>query len=177
VSYVTVPDYEAWAGPIADGEGVARAQVALDAACEAVREYTCQAIDLVTDDEIGVVGSGTQYLLLPQLPVAEVASITDEDAAAVDDWSLRDSGIVYRAEGWRAGHLYTVTYTHGWAPEDVPGDIKMATFQLAHGFTSSLSGQVQQESIGGYSVSYARGENTSPLASIDRRIIKRVPVP
>jgi hypothetical protein len=174
VSYVTIADYEQWAG-VTDDDDVPRVTVSLEAACDAVRDYIGQTIDLVTDDAMEIPGSGTQFLLLPELPVVSVASITDEDAEAVDDWTLRDSGILYRREGWAHGHIYTVTNTHGWAT--VPADIKIATFQVASSLASSQSGTIQQESIGGYSVSYMRGDDSSPLASIEKRIVKRVPVP
>jgi hypothetical protein len=80
--------------------------------------------------------------------------------------------------GWRAGHHYTVTYTHGWAPEDIPGDIKMATYQLTQSLALQQAGEIQSESIGGYSVSYMSGSTGGfSLSSLDRRVIKRVPAP
>lgn len=170
--YVTLAEYETWLGS-PDTEDINRNVLCLEAACDAVREYICQDIDHVTDDEVTVIGSGTEYLLLPQLPVLAVASITDEDAETVEDWTLRDSGILYRREGWRVGHAYTVTYDHGW--ESVPADIKIATFKLAQSFETS-GGTISQETIGGYSVSYSR-DGEHPLTPLDRRVVKRTPVP
>jgi hypothetical protein len=187
VSYVTLADYEAWVGPIADAADVNRATVSLDAACDTVRQYICQTIDLVEDDVIEVTGSGTHVILLPELPVGSVSSVQDEDAEEVDDWVLQDSGRLWLDTGWRHNHLYSVTYSHGWAAEEVPSDIKITTYRMAGFYAREALGQaVSTESIGGYSVGYTTpGEamrtgamyQRSPLLALEKRIIKRVPTP
>jgi hypothetical protein len=187
VSYVTLPDYESWAGPITDGAEINRTQVALDAACDTVRQYICQTIDLVEDEVLEVRGSGTHVLLLPELPVVDVTSVQDEDADEVDDWVLQDSGRLWLDTGWRHNHLYSVTYSHGWAAEDVPSDIKITTYRMTGFYVQMAAGPtVSTESIGGYSVGYATpGEamrtgamyQRSPLLALEKRIIKRVPTP
>jgi len=92
----------------------------------------------VVDDTITLRARGSSDLLLParpvssasvQLPGVEVPEIADEDlgAALVLDSRL---GILTRQAGWPEG-LVRVTYTHGYEPQLVPGDIQDVVLERA----------------------------------------------
>jgi hypothetical protein len=174
VAFITIDDYTASAGEPSD---YPRAEAAIDAACEQVRQYLHQHITFVAGDEVTVSGSGTGALLLPQLPVVAVNSIT-YDGTDVEGWWVDESGVVRRNAGWPRWRRYVVDYDHGW--DEVPVDIVMATVRLAAQlYSSATSGEIRQETIGSYSVTYAvdDGDTSGPLSAIDRRVVKRVPVP
>lgn len=168
--FVPLVDYLAWADITDPGE-VARAQVALNSACDRVRRHRCQTIDLVTGDVLTLPGSDTRALMLPELPVNSVTSVIG-DGVAVTDWMVDGYGILWRTtpNWWPRSSTYVVTYSHGWAPANVPGDIREVTFKLAQ---VEAGGGVQQESIDGYSVIYQ--DTTSLLSSLE--VVKRVPLP
>jgi hypothetical protein len=176
--YVTVADYEVWAGTVADA---ARADFALEAACDAVRQYLCQQVDEVADDVVVLQGSGTEWLLLPEQPVTDVASVDDADGDPVTDWELAN-GALRLLVGWRPDVRYTVTYTHGWPVAEIPADIRMVTFRLARALYRLSEGEIRSESIGSYSVTYLQsssGQSAADvvLSALDRRVVKQVPVP
>jgi len=118
-----------------------RTVIALDSACEVVRGYIGQTINLVEDDEVFVDGTGTRSLLLPQLPVVGIAEVTTFDRNGEDetaltegvDFKIGDGGVLWRisAEGstgwgiWPWGHRNIfVVYTHGYTviPVTASGD-------------------------------------------------------
>jgi hypothetical protein len=93
---------------------------AADAACQAVRDYINQDLNLVRHDTITVNGNGRKELLLPQLPVLEVHEIQVSDEIVADtDWVLGAHGILYRVETpyvWQSGvGNIDIEYTRGWA--------------------------------------------------------------
>ena len=61
-------------------------------ACDRVRDYLCQQIDQVVGDVVTVYGTGTRAMLLPELPVTVVTSITF-DGDAVTDYTVDDYGL------------------------------------------------------------------------------------
>jgi hypothetical protein len=134
---------------------------ALGAATEAIRKYTDQHISYVADDEITLDGSGTDILLLPELPVHEVSSVEkweSDDFTAVDstDYTFRLNGagmLVRRSGEWGFGRQgVKVTYTHGY--ERIPADIRMICTVMA-GRAYSQAGE-ESEGIGqGFNTTYA----------------------
>jgi hypothetical protein len=171
-SFVDASDYLAYYN--LGGDDMYRAEVDLDAACDRIRDYLGQTVDLVTGDVVTVAGTGTRALTLPELPVVSVASITD-DGTAVTDWTVDEYGIVWRTDPywWPRGHDYEITYTHGYAPADVPAILKVAAFKLAR--LEGLGTGVRQESAGPFSVTYESPEQV--LAVLAQRVVKRVAVP
>lgn len=154
----------------------ARAVLALDAACDAVREHMCQTIARVTNEVITVVGSNTRALLLPELPVITVTSVVASGAALID-WSIdpTGAGILWRDDPgyWPRTDKFVVTYTHGYATSaDIPAHIRRVTIQLAK-LDFDNPGSIQQEGAGPFSVTYA--QSGSLLASLP--VLKRVPMP
>lgn len=136
--------------------------IAVDSACQIVRDYIKQQVNYVEDDEILVSGDGTDCLFLPELPVWDVLSVheSDEDGAneteldGGPDFVLGDGGLLWRRGGdWPDGKMnIRVTYTHGWSPtppgsgddfEAVPPTLRMIALQVAariyeQGLSSSL---------------------------------------
>src|ERR1051326_5505376 len=107
--------------------------IALEGASAAVQTYTGQTLAFVEEDTVRVHGTGTQSLLLPQVPVGTISDITVTDLADVDtvltediDFVVEsDSGILWRTgfDVWTRGKLnVSVTYDHGYDP--VPGDVQ-----------------------------------------------------
>ena len=107
----------------------------VDAACDIVRTLAEQRFDLVADDVETLDGPGTDALVLPQLPVAEVSAVTvDGDAVDAGDYALTSEGVVVRTDGgkWTKGRQnIAVTYTHGYAPDDMPRDVRMVALAIA----------------------------------------------
>jgi hypothetical protein len=172
--FVTFDDYIA-AGGSEDHDQI-RVDFALKAACEQVRRYLGLQVTLVAGDVVTVSGSGTTALLLPELPVVSVNSVTF-DGEPVEDWWADESGILRRPGGWVRWRRYVVDYDHGWA--EVPADIVSATARLASQlYLSANADGIRQETIGSYSVTYAVTEDMiGPLSVLDGLRSKRVPVP
>lgn len=114
------------------------------AAEEAVKGVIDQDVILVTDDEVRMDGTGTSALLLDQLPVVDITSITENDVELTEDtdFYLAAAGIVRRTwpTFWRVGlGNIVVTYSHGWSQigdpdgNQVPLDIREAALDYAKG--------------------------------------------
>lgn len=155
------------------------AVMALEAASEIVRRYCRRRFTYVADDTVILDGTGRYSLLLPQYPVVEVTSITEDDVELVDndDWIVdTEAGILYRRSLgylygalWNRGrHNVTVTYSHGYTlpgepPVDgvdpLPSDLQLIVAQIASRALVTVgggsSGDVESETIGSYSVTYA----------------------
>jgi hypothetical protein len=172
-AFVTIDEYIDYYG-ITDPTGLARAEVDLDAACDRIRDHLCQTIDEVEDDVVTLYGTGTRALTLPELPVTAVTTVVD-DGETLTDWTVDEYGLIWRTDPayWPRGHEYVVTYSHGYAPADVPAILKVVAFKLAR--LEGLSSGVRQESAGPFSVTYDNSDQL--LGVLDRRIVKRVPVP
>jgi hypothetical protein len=181
----------------------ARAIIALDAACQTIRTYTEQTLNLVRNDVQTY--RGFQTLLLPELPVVQVNSVMLRgDLVDADDWFLAFGGEVV-VKDWRRlrfqwDDIVEVDYDHGWAVEEsdivqdesgegdvdrMPSDIRMVALRLAAGLfqTSGVSAGMRSESLGAYSYTRMDGAlGTGILADaekviLDRYRVKKVPVP
>lgn len=140
-----------------------KALACVDAACDLVRSFTGQTINLVEDDEVVLDGSGTDTLLLPEAPVSEVSEVTilryldgaiSEETPLVD-YALRD-GILVRTDAatFLRGRLrYAITYTHGYPDAELPRDLRMVALQAAVRLFTQANGAVF-ESLGRYQVRY-----------------------
>lgn len=141
----------------------------VDAACDACRTIAEQAFNLEEDDYVVLDGSGTDALLLPELPVGEVSQVLKYDPSAVSwdevdetTYSLTDQGcLVLLGKGakWAKGRQnFGITYSHGYAAEDLPRDVRMVALSLAA--RTYKQGVAEYESLGQYSVRYAAAGNT-----------------
>lgn len=166
-----------------DVTGDLMAELAVGSACETLRDMIGQDLDGKVDDVVTLDGSGTDALLLPQLPVAEVAAVyllTAGDPILVPaaNYYLGDDGVLYMRRGlrWLPGRgLYQVIYSHGWNTQaesggsgsglnvsDLPALPRtlriLATTWAARIYDQGL---VSQESVGGYQVIYSAESSLS----------------
>lgn len=154
--------------PLTGGELLTK--IALDGACEAVRQELHRTLNLVEDDAIVLDPTWTQALILPERPAHEVSLVTI-DGASVDDANVRldvERGVLYLLDGslwWSARNGITLTYTHGYALDEsgvtgtierVPSNIRLVALRLAaavyrsRGKTTASGGAITGENIGTY---------------------------
>ena len=180
----------------------ARAIIALDAACQTIRTYTEQTLNLVRNDV--QTWRGFQTLLLPELPVVQVNSVTLRgELVDAEDWFLAFGGEVV-IKTWRQTRQWydtvKVDYDHGWAIEEadivqdesdegdvdrMPSDIRLVALRLAAGQyqMAGTSAGMRSESLGAYSYTRMDGAMGTGILSapekmiLDRYRVKKVPVP
>lgn len=113
----------------------ARAELVLELASWAVqsaaRNVSGQIVE-IEDDVRLLDGTGTRTLVLPGRPVTAVDKV-EIGGTEVSGFTFSTNGVLERTAGvWPKGRRnIEVTYTHGFAPEDIPGEIKVATLQAA----------------------------------------------
>jgi len=145
--------------------------IALDAACQVVRDELHRDVNYLGDDEVVLDGTGTDTFILPQRPVVEVTEILEDgDVVDPDDYQVDGpKGLVRLFDGcwlWGKGTL-AVTYDHGWALSEeaigadprlsrVPSSIRAVALRLAGGLyrttqvSVAVGGNVTEETIGSY---------------------------
>jgi hypothetical protein len=148
-------------------------QIALDAACQAVRTYLGQDINLVENDVEIHSGSGRRKLRLRERPVRSISSVlvgTTQTVATA--YSLvGDTITLLDSAWWESGDdNVSVTYTHGYDlseapdPDDtirVPADIRLVALSIARRVYTSVgtdlasAGGVISETMGDYSYTLA----------------------
>lgn len=172
MAFATPDDLSAYLGRAV--ENTVQAQLALDLATGIIQAETGQTLELVTDDVVRLRGSSASPLYLPERPVVSVASIEGDDVRD-DEW-VHLGEYVTRAYGWPP--YVTVTYTHGY--EVIPDDVRGITLAIAARLMAQNdpSGPpVEQETIGTYSVRYARtlaaGGTTALLTDGERSHLRR----
>lgn len=155
------------------------AQLALDAATEAIQSYTRQTIFEVVDDVVKLDGTGSDTLLLPQQHVTAVSEVIididkdtpqtllDPSHGSNADYDFTESGILVRREGQTAlfqNQFYAVfgvwpdrrrsvqvTYTHGYDP--VPANVRMICLVAAARAYAQDGAAV--EATGTFNITYA----------------------
>src|SRR4029077_16054196 len=105
-------------------------KIALDGACEAVRQELHRVLNRGEDEDIVLDGTNTGTLILPERPVHAIDNVTiDGEVVDADVIDLDvDSGLLRLTDGsvWGAGvSNVALTYTHGYALDepDVDGTI------------------------------------------------------
>lgn len=159
--FITTTDMSDYLGrDVTDDPG---ALIALDAACDTVRTFAERDFNRTTGT-VTLDGTGTDSLLLPQLPVNSAGTVS-VDGTAVTDYTLNSNGILFRGSVSAEGAAYTaskwpegrqnivVTYDYGYDPADLPRDVRMVALSLASRLV--VQGVAVEESIGGVSVKYA----------------------
>lgn len=135
--------------------------IAVGSACDIVRALTEQAFNQVIGGTAVLDGTGTDALLLPQLPVTAAGTVT-VNGDAVTDYTLSSNGILYRggsigdacSSAWPSGRQnITVTYDHGYADDEVPLDVCMVALAIAARLV--VQGPLKSETIGQVSATYA----------------------
>jgi hypothetical protein len=133
--------------------------IATDAACDICRTIGEQTFNAATST-VTLDGTGTDAILLPELPVNAAGTVT-VNGTAVTDYTLNGNGILFRGSvgvsqcgTWPAGRQnISVTFDHGYAEVDLPRDVRMVALAIASRLV--LQGPVKQESVGPVSLSYA----------------------
>ena len=154
------------------------ALAAVDAACDMVRTMTGQDFNL-TMGTVVLDGTGTDSLLLPQIPVTDIDSVTiggtvnagtTTGGTAVTSWMVRDDGVLLRTAGAATGDpSYTgetlplkwpkgrqniqVVYTHGYGTAVLPRDVRMVALAMAARLV--VQGVAVYETVGPASIRYA----------------------
>jgi hypothetical protein len=156
--------------------------IATDAACDICRDIAAQTFNQSTST-VTLDGTGTDALLLPELPVTAAGTVTIA-GSAVTDYVLNGNGILFRkASGtdvdytnamrtltWPEGRQnITVTYTHGYADADIPRSVRMVALSIASRLV--VQGVATEESIGDVRVKYAAP--STDLTAGELRILQR----
>jgi len=167
------------------------AVIAVDAACDMCRTISEQEFNRGTTT-ITLDGSGTDSLVLPQMPVASAGTVvvsggtvTDwvlnsdlgtlirkvQDPAAVADWW---SGFSPDIVVWPFGRQNVrVTYVHGYLDADIPRDVRMVALSYAQRIV--VQGPALLEGLGQASIRYAGAATdlTNGEAAILRKYKRR----
>lgn len=156
--------------------------IATDAACDICRDIAEQTFNAGTAT-VTLDGTGTDSLLLPDLPVNSVSVVTVA-GGTVTDYVLNDNGILFRKDTgtdvdyvnacrtltWPEGRQnITVTYDHGYASADLPRSVRMVALSIASRLV--VQGVAVEESNGAVSVKYA-GPSTD-LTAGELRILRK----
>jgi hypothetical protein len=123
------------------------ALAAVDAASDMVRTLTEQTLNEVVGDQITVDGTGTDAIVLPQLPVNNVGTVeligNDGGTTALQDYALNGHGVLLRTRGsatedfptsigWPVGRQNVqITYDHGYGTADMPRDLRRVALSVA----------------------------------------------
>jgi hypothetical protein len=149
--------------------------IAADAACDMVRTMAEQSFNRDTTT-VTLDGTGTDALLLPDMPVSGAGTVT-VNGGTVTDYTLASNGILLRGTAgvdprptWPTGRQnITVTFDHGYSDQDIPRDIRMVALSVASRLVSQ--GPVIQEGIGNVNVRY--GVNATDFTNGELMILRK----
>jgi hypothetical protein len=127
-----------------------------------IRSTVGWSITQETDVEAVVDGTGVTELLLPTLHLTSVASVI-ENGRLLDPSRYRRyrHGVIKRVEGaipvrWtRRLQGITVTYTHGYPADAIPGVIKAVVFDAVGRVADNPAGVLKSRTVNKVAVSYA----------------------
>jgi hypothetical protein len=159
VAFITESDLSAQTG--LDLSGDLAVPPILEAACDLCRNVAGQPFNATTGTAV-LDGTGTDALLLPNLPVSRAGTVL-VNGGTVTDYALNGNGILLRGTAgvdprpvWPLGRQnVTVVYDYGYAT--VPSDVKMVALSVAARLATQ--GQAIQEMVGDVQVRY----NAPPL--------------
>jgi hypothetical protein len=181
IPFVSSDDLAAFTGLTIDSAAL-KTKIALDSACDAVRSYLDQEINLATNDVEWHSGHGYMHdrIRLRQRPIVEVTEVREDVVAGgtgtvLDpaNYNVRDSFIVRTdASYWLSGNdNVKVTYDHGWVvpstsqSASVPADIRLVALSAARrvysGVGVSDAAGFGGERIGDYEYTNPKGTATS----------------
>lgn len=142
------------------------------AAESVIRGELWQTIDAVAGDAVELVGNGRRVLLLPEMPVTDVVSVTVDGVALTAGQGCRWNryGILTRLGGcWPLDSLVSVTYGHGYEP--VPDVVKRVCLQVAGRAWVHATTAVASESLGDRSITYNKERTGEALTGYEMRIL------
>lgn len=166
-----------------------KAVIAVDSACQSLRDTINQALDFVQDDEVALDSEGTETILLPERPVIEVTSVVGPGALALTEGTdfvvdKKLGAIRTKTRGYRflrGRQVYTVTYSHGYTnavtggmPADTPlwpSSLRVLALTLATRIYDQM--HVRQESVGGSQTIYAAPESLG-LSDRERNLLESI---
>lgn len=162
------------------------ATIAVNAACDICRTVAEQTFTAGTST-IYLDGTGTDALLLPEVPVTSVTSVRVSDGfhpptwntAGTVDYALSDNGTLFATDTagtatmgttWPRGRQNVqVTYVHGYADAVFPADVRAVALAIAQRYL--VQGPAKSESLGNVNVSYA--VNPTDLTEGEQRILRK----
>jgi len=157
------------------------AQVWLDQATALLQALTGQQLLPATDERVLLDSPGGNVLLLPEVPVTDVAQVRVKGVDYTGgeyEWSTDGMvRVVGACASWPRGYqAVEVTYSHGFDP--IPADLALAAATLACRLARTSGGDaptgaVTFEAVGAYQVRYSE----AGLSSIESAVIGRYRVP
>jgi hypothetical protein len=185
LALITVDDLGDYLGQTLTSSDKATFVVA--AADQIVKTLTEQHLEEVTDDVILMDGTGTEAVLLPELPVTEVSSVMEGDELLTEneDYVLQGDGELRRLptvvdSGWSTAALLKtwtkgqrnleITYTHGYS--DLPDDLRMVALSIAGRLFNESAGNIISESLGQYAVRYS-DTGSSDLNFTEKTVLRK----
>jgi hypothetical protein len=156
-----------------------KALIAIDSACDIVRDLAEQTFNLVEDETITLDGTGTDALLLPERPVTEIGAVVEGDETLVvgDDYVLNGQGVLLRKSTtttavWAKGRQNVqVTYSHGYSTNTLPRSVRAVALQIAARLFQQKPG-VTSESLGQRSVRFST-DSGSEVTKNEERILAK----
>jgi hypothetical protein len=185
IPFISTGDLSAVVGQDVAGDDLA--QIAIDSSCEMIRSYLGQRLNYLADEEVMMGGSGGMALVLPEMPIVSITSITVDGTEETDFVYVKKAGLVYRGDSqtWPRGVAnIAVTYSHGYAvqesdveldptddtplPDRMPSDIRRVALALAQRIfvsAGTVLGAKSSETISPDSYSYTISESASQAAA------------
>jgi len=190
--YISTADLEALLGVSLADPSSLMVKITLDSACQTVRTYLGQYINLIEDDVEVHSGTGRRKLRLRQRPVRAVTEVKIDDLVTTN-YTVRGAIITLKgSDVWTYGNdNVEVTYDHGWdivdtpdPQEGVPADIRLVTLLIARrvfdnvGESSGVTGALTGETIGDYSYTLSDASATAitsaaELVEAERYVLDR----
>ena len=148
------------------------AVLAVSMACDTVRALTEQDFTPTVGETVTLDGTGTDTLLLPQVPVTAAGTVT-MDGTLIDtgDYAATANGHLVRTDGtaWSIGRQnIDITYDYGYAGT-VPDDVKMVALSIA--YRPVTQGGAISETVGQVSRRYATA--STDLTAGEKAILRK----
>lgn len=152
---------------LADYPGAPFSQQVVDGAVGALRRRAGWHIAPLKTETVTVDGSDTRLLVLPTLQltaVSEVRDVSGTSPVVLHNWSAARAGMLRRADGWPCGFLAVAAdITHGYV--ECPPDLLSVIATLCT--LSTTNGQVEQESLGSWSVTLREALSQQQAETLD----------
>lgn len=167
------------------------ASLAVSMACEAVRTLTEQDFGVVSASTVQLDGTGTDTLLLPQVPVTAAGTVVENGGTLTADqhYTVTSEGHLIKTSGtadwstWSSNHRggtaywpegrqnISVTYTHGYSGT-APEDVRMVALMIASRLV--IQGVNQSAQVGQANYRYAVA--STDLTAGERAILRKYKV-
>jgi hypothetical protein len=149
-----------------------RATGLLESATGIVQRAARQTFTLAVDDTVTLMPTGTNLLMLPELPVLAINAVTiSGDVLDAGGYMFTRSGLLYRVPTTgRWTSLVTVDYDHGYEtiPEDIVGIVTEIAARAWQNPRNVLS-----EQIGTYSARYALDRSSLGLSDGEMLLLRQ----